>query len=191
MVDSQSPNPPALAVAGPVFCVNHPTVETGLRCNKCGNPICAKCARRTPVGFRCPQCVQNQQAAFFTATAVDYAVAGAVGLVISIVAGFLMAALGWFFAIFLGPLIGGGIGEAMFRLSGRRRGRWMPWLAVVVVVVGGAVIPLLPLILDLSLLAPALNRPETWRMIGTSAFRSFNIVFVVLASIAVYARLRF
>jgi len=58
-------------------------------------------------------------------------------------------------------------------------------------VVGGAVIPLLPLILDLSLLAPALNRPETWRMIGTSAFRSFNIVFVVLASIAVYARLRF
>ena len=37
----------------PTYCANHPTVETTLRCNKCGKPICAKCAIRTPTGYRC------------------------------------------------------------------------------------------------------------------------------------------
>ena len=37
----------------PIFCVNHPRVETGLRCNRCDNPICVRCAKLTPVGYRC------------------------------------------------------------------------------------------------------------------------------------------
>ena len=37
----------------PTYCANHPGVETSLRCNKCGKPICAKCAVRTPTGYRC------------------------------------------------------------------------------------------------------------------------------------------
>jgi len=41
----------------PIYCYRHPTVETGLRCNRCSKPICPKCAQRGPVGFRCPDCV--------------------------------------------------------------------------------------------------------------------------------------
>ncbi len=44
----------------PTYCANHPGVETSLRCNKCGKPICAKCAVRTPTGYRCKECVRGQ-----------------------------------------------------------------------------------------------------------------------------------
>lgn len=40
-----------------LHCYRHPEIETGLRCNRCEKPICAKCAKRTPVGFRCPDCI--------------------------------------------------------------------------------------------------------------------------------------
>ena len=40
----------------PMYCANHPKVETYLRCGKCGKPICAKCRVSTPVGFRCYDC---------------------------------------------------------------------------------------------------------------------------------------
>jgi membrane associated rhomboid family serine protease len=43
--------------ATPLYCYRHPQVETSLRCNRCNKPICPKCAQRTPVGFRCAECV--------------------------------------------------------------------------------------------------------------------------------------
>ncbi|NJN97269.1 MAG: hypothetical protein HC875_25880 [Anaerolineales bacterium] len=36
---------------GPLYCYQHPKVETGLRCNRCNRPICPKCAQRTPWDF--------------------------------------------------------------------------------------------------------------------------------------------
>lgn len=53
------PTNPAVdeAETGPLFCYQHPKVETSLRCNRCNRPICPKCAQRTPVGFRCSECV--------------------------------------------------------------------------------------------------------------------------------------
>ena len=49
-----------------VFCYRHPNVETGLRCNRCNKPICAKCAQRSPVGFRCPDCVVEIEDRFYS-----------------------------------------------------------------------------------------------------------------------------
>jgi len=60
------------------FCAVHPAIETTLRCNKCGRYMCTKCVVRTPVGYRCRQCVNQQQAVFFTATQTDYLIAAAV-----------------------------------------------------------------------------------------------------------------
>ncbi len=40
-------------------CANHPERETGLRCNRCGKPICSQCAVQTPVGYRCRECVRG------------------------------------------------------------------------------------------------------------------------------------
>ena len=85
----------------PLYCVNHPKTETRLRCNRCGNPICPKCAVQTPVGFRCKQCIRGQQAIFYSATPLDYLIAVVIGLVASTVAAFIVGAVGIFFTFFL------------------------------------------------------------------------------------------
>ena len=90
----------------PPHCVNHPTVETYLRCNKCERPICSRCAVRTPVGYRCRECVNAQQQVFYADfRPVHYLVAAAVALRLALVAGWLVASLGWF-AVLLGRLAG-------------------------------------------------------------------------------------
>lgn len=52
--------------AASTHCYRHPEVETGLRCNRCGKPICPKCAQRSPVGFRCPDCVLELENRYYS-----------------------------------------------------------------------------------------------------------------------------
>ncbi len=128
---------------GVLYCENHPQVETVLRCNRCGKPICTRCAVQTPVGYRCRECVGQQQSAFFTGGAVDYVIGGAIALVLGGIASYLMTLLGaWFFALILGPAIGIGIAEAVRLAVRRRRSRYL-WL----VVAGGIVVGALPALL--------------------------------------------
>ncbi len=108
-----------------LYCRVHPTVATNLRCNRCGRPMCTRCAVKTPVGYRCRECVRSQQDKFFDAQMLDYLIAGAVSLTISFFAAGLLARLGWFLiAFFLSPAVGGLIGRAVWRLTGKRRGRY-------------------------------------------------------------------
>lgn len=154
------------------YCLSHPQVETRLRCSRCGNPICPRCAVQTPVGFRCPQCVRSQQAIFYTATPLDYAIAVVVGLVVSIIAAFIMGRLGIFLALILGPVAGGVIAEVVRWAIRRRRGRWI-WLVVsICIAVGGL----------MSLILSALP-------IRLTSLLSL-IIYIVLAVGTAYARLR-
>jgi hypothetical protein len=156
-----------------LFCANHPTVETMLRCNRCGKPICTRCAVLTPVGYRCRECVGRQQKTFYTGGAGDYVIGGLIALVLGGVASFLVSMLGvWFFALILGPVIGIGIAEAV-RLAVRRRRSQHLWL----VVAGGIVVSALPALL---LALAALN---LWTLISLG-------LFLVLAAGAASARLR-
>jgi membrane associated rhomboid family serine protease len=41
-------------------CYRHPQRETGVSCSNCGRPICHECMIDAPVGFRCPECVKEQ-----------------------------------------------------------------------------------------------------------------------------------
>jgi hypothetical protein len=97
--------------------------------------------------------------------------------------------LGWFFAIFLGPVIGGLIAEVVRQATRRRRGRWIP-LVVLICIVAGAVIPLVPAFLSLSAILPALSPSDFWNVILSTFLSRVNIVYVVLAAISAYARLR-
>ncbi len=113
----------------PLHCVNHPNVETYLRCNRCGQPICVKCAVRTEVGYRCRNCISRQQKVFYTDfRPVHYLVAAVVAFPLGLIGGLIVPTLGWF-AIFLGPLAGLGIAEAVRWALRRRRGPYT-WLVV-------------------------------------------------------------
>lgn len=132
----------AIATGKPLVCINHPQRETSLRCNRCGAPICTKCAKRTPVGFRCAECVKAQQAAFYTVRWYDYPVAAFIALLLSVPAGVLTGMAGWWFALIISPLAGALIGAVVHWAVGRRRGRWI-WLAVGVCIVLGALAALI------------------------------------------------
>lgn len=154
-----------------LYCANHPTVATVLRCNRCGKPICTRCAVQTPVGYRCRQCVVGQQAVFYTGGVADYLIGGAIGLVLGGVASLLMMLLGaWFFALVLGAPAGVGIAETVRLAVRRRRSRYL-WLAVS----GSMVVGALPALL-LALFHP-------WSLLAVG-------LFLVLAVGAAAARLR-
>jgi tetratricopeptide (TPR) repeat protein len=128
---------PAAQPEGEVLtCAFHPSVETGLRCNKCGKPICVRCARRTPVGYRCPECIRSQQAVFYSAGWLDYALVIVVGLITSVIGAAIVGSLGIWLAIFLGPAAGGIIAEAARWAARRRRGRYMEWIVSGCIAVG-------------------------------------------------------
>jgi len=168
-----------------LHCVNHPEIETRLRCNKCGKPICSKCAVRTPVGYRCRDCINQQQRVFYADfRSGHYLVAAAVALPLSLVAGWLVPRLGWY-AIFLGPLIGGGIAEAARWAIQRRRGEYT-WLIVCGCIVLGA-LPFLFLSL-LPWLGLALGLSGYW--VGGIMRLLWNGVYLVTAVGAAYARLQ-
>jgi hypothetical protein len=126
---------PAVPATGVLYCANHPTVETSLRCNRCDKPICSKCAVLTPVGYRCKECVRGQQQVFETVVWYDYLVAGAIAAILGGLAGALLVNLGWF-TIFLAPVAGGAIAEVVRVAVRRRRGRNLYLVAVGAYVVG-------------------------------------------------------
>ena len=122
-----------------LYCANHPTVETMLRCNRCSKPICTRCAVQTPVGYRCKQCVGQQQAVFYTGGVLDYVIGGAISLVLGGAASYLMTRLGagvWFIALILGPAAGVAIAEVVRLAVRRRRSRYLWSVAAVAMVVG-------------------------------------------------------
>ena len=134
-------------------CYRHPDVETSLRCNRCGKPICTKCAELTPVGYRCPDCVRQQQDKFYTGGNLDYVIAVVVALPLSLIAGavftFIIAGIGfftWIISFIAAPATGGLIAEAVRRAVGRRRSRYLSIVVAACLVLGVAPFVLLMLI---------------------------------------------
>jgi hypothetical protein len=158
-----------------LFCANHPSRETHLRCNRCGKPICSSCANPTPVGYRCPECIREQEEVYYSATPIDYLLVALVALPLSLLAGWLATRLG-FWSIFLAAFAGTLIGRVAFRVARRRRGRWLPQLASACVVIGGA-LPALPFLLAI--------------FFGHLSLQLlFTGVYIVLASGATYYQMR-
>lgn len=164
-----------------LYCAFHPDRETRLRCNKCDKPICAKCAVRTPVGYRCRECVRGQQAIFQTAEWYDYAIGAAVALVLSGIMTLFGGALGWF-AIFLGAFAGGAVAEVVRFAVRKRRGRYFAEIVGGAMIAGALPILLGPLLIGLLLGGSA--------GLGSLLGSIWRLVFVALAVGTAYARLR-
>jgi B-box zinc finger len=134
--------------SSPTYCANHPGVETSLRCNKCGKPICAKCAIRTPTGYRCKECVRDQLKIFETASWYDYLLggltAGILGFLASFLASFVyrLSFIGWILIVIGAPTAGMIIAEGVRMVTRKHRSR-----TLFIVIAAAVVLGALPVIL--------------------------------------------
>jgi len=175
MADVKPPSEPQT-----LYCANHPNVETVLRCNRCNKPICVKCAVRTPVGYRCRECVNQQQAIYYTATARDYVLSAGLSAIYGVVAGAVLPIVvsfipffSWFAMLLAAPALAGGVGGLIRRLIERRRGRYLAVAVCAAVVIGS----LIGLLLGAIFASPG------------RLLINFGI-YVVMTVITLYARLR-
>lgn len=136
----------------PLFCYRHPERETMLRCSRCERPICSECAVLTPTGYRCKECIRGQQKVFDTAHPLDYPIAFVLAGGLSFAGSLVASALG-FFTIFLAPLAGLIIAEAVRWAIRRRRSRRLFVLTALAAALGA--LPLLLIQLSGVLLALA------------------------------------
>jgi hypothetical protein len=161
----------------PTYCANHPEAETSLRCNKCGKLICARCAVRTPTGYRCKECVQGQQKTFDTAEWSDYLLgfgtATILGFLASLLAGVVsgLSFIGWILIVVGAPSAGLVIAEGVRRVTRKHRSR-----ALFITVAAGVVLGALPLI-----------------VVNLISFNLFGLIFqgiyLFIATPVVYTRL--
>ncbi len=139
-----------------LYCYIHPNRPTTLRCNRCERPICAEDAVLTPTGYRCKNCVREQQKKFDTAQWFDYIVAFMVAAIGSGITSILVFFASQFFygilILFLAPGAGVVIGNLVLRFIKNRRSRTL-FLTAAIGIVAGAVPALLifaiPILLDL------------------------------------------
>ncbi len=127
-----------------LYCYNHPQRATLLRCNNCNRPICTECAVLTPTGYRCKECVRGQQKKFVTALWYDYPIAVVVGGGLALAGSFLATLLG-FFTLFVAPVAGVIIAEAIRWLTGRRRSWWLGRSALIGTALGALLLPAISL----------------------------------------------
>ena len=127
------------------YCANHPTRETVLRCNRCDKLICTECAVLTPTGYRCRECVREQQKVFDSAVWYDYLLGFGIAFFLSLVASLIFAGIGMFtgffgfiLAVFGGPFAGVAIGESVRFIIKRRRARSLFMTIFVAIILGAS-----------------------------------------------------
>ena len=136
-----------------LYCYVHPDRETGLRCNRCERPICVQCAVRTPTGYRCKECVREQQKIFNTAEWYDYLIGFGTTAVLSLIASILLSVISgfvgffmWFISFAIAGAAGVFIANATQTALRKRRSKQLFW-----VVAAGVVVGAIPVILFLLL----------------------------------------
>jgi hypothetical protein len=119
----------------PVYCANHPNVETTLRCNRCDKPICPKCAISTPTGYRCIECVKGQQKNFETALWQDFVFSGFTAIILAFIGSRIVPLLG-FFTLLLSPVAGVIIAEVVQAVTKKRRSKRLYQVILIAIVLG-------------------------------------------------------
>ena len=130
-----------------LYCTWHPSRVTYLRCNRCDKPMCTDCAVKTPIGYRCKECIRGQQKIFETAITQDYIFGIVIALALGYIGGLITTRIG-FFVIFLAPFAGGLIAEAVRKVLHKRRSKRL-FQAITVAAVVGGLISAAPLLLGL------------------------------------------
>lgn len=170
-----------------LYCSNHPDKPTSLRCNRCEKPICPKCAVPTPTGYRCRECVRGQQKVFDTSLWYDYLFASIIAVVLSFIGSRLIPALG-FFTLFVTPIAGVIIAEAVRLIVKRRRSNRLFQVTAIATAVGSLpflILEVLPAIFLLSQGGVWLLGGVLWQ--GIYTFTITSTVYYRLAGINIRA----
>ncbi len=158
------------------------TEQITLRCSKCGKPITPEEAIQTPIGYRCQECVRNQQKVFDTSRPLDYVWGFLIAAVLSLIGSFITTVIG-FFTFLLAPAAGVAIAEVVRAVIKKRRSKRLFRLVSIGVILGG-----LPLIL--------INLTNLIIRLSAGGFNLFSllplgyqILYLVLAVPSAYYRL--
>ena len=122
----------------PLFCYRHPDRETWVRCGRCDQPICTRCAMQGPVGLRCRTCGKPSRDALTSLTPKQMAIGAVVAMGLGAAVGYFGAQLG-LFMIVIGFFAGTLIAEALDRTVGIKRGPRILAIAIGGVVIGGLI----------------------------------------------------
>jgi len=122
-------------------CARHPSVETSLRCGRCGTPICPRCLVSTPVGARCATCAQVKRFATVLKP-VDIVRALVLGIAVAM-AGTLIAQIIPFISFIALAAVGYVVGEVVSQAVNRKRGTDIGVLAIVCLFLGYLLSPVL------------------------------------------------
>lgn len=117
---------------GHVPCTYHPDVMTGLRCSRCGKPICPQCAVRTPVGLRCPDCAGVRGLSSIRTPRAMLVRAGLAALAVAAVVSILWY-LGPEWKFYLSLALGFGVAESIAHIARGKRGVDLQILAIAIV----------------------------------------------------------
>ena len=119
-------------------CYKHPDRKTYLRCNQCGRPICSDCAVKVPTGYRCRECVKEQQKRFDTSLNKDYLIGGLIAFVIGLLGSYVSGMIPylpvWISALVFGVLLGRAVCALVRKAVNKRRSRT---LSIVVTAAAG------------------------------------------------------
>ncbi len=126
-------------------CYKHTSRQTVLCCNRCGRPICLDCAVSTPTGYRCKECIKEQQKRFNNSIPRDYVFAGLIAFVLGLMSSYLLVMLRFLpgiFALLLGPLVGMLVVKLVRFATQKRRSTTLNYVTVTAAGIGAG-LPLL------------------------------------------------
>jgi hypothetical protein len=160
------------------YCYVHPTRETSLRCKRCERFICTSCARPSPTGYVCRDCVRQHQKAFDTAVWYDYVAGFSATFFLSLIASMIAAVAAMFigfYMIFIAAGLGAGAGVFIANITLRaiQRRRSKPLFAVCTL---GVILGALPVVLGLFFIG------NMFALIGP-------VIYLVIATPTVYTRI--
>jgi len=161
---------------------HHHEQEITLRCSRCGKPITPAEAIQTPTGYRCSECVRQQQKVFDNSQPQDYIFGLIMAALLSLLGSWLTTLIG-FFTILLAPAAGAGIAEAVRWVTKKRRSRRLFRLVRLGVILGG-----LPLI-AFSLINLVLRLSLGSFNLASLLPLGYQVLYLVLAVPSAYYRL--
>lgn len=152
-----------------------------LRCNRCGKPITPETAVLTPTGYRCQDCIRQQQKVFDTTKGLDVLIGFLISGIISFAGSWFVPRLG-FFTILIAPGLGSLIYKAVRLAVKRRRSK-----ALNSAILAGALIGSLPLLVPQML--NVISMPsEMLTTISNLTPLIWRVVYTVMVATTAYAQ---